>query len=109
MQQTSMTVEIQALMDHSGWVQELAHKLVADSNVADDLAQETMLAALRGGTSPVRSSKAWLGAVLKNLLFCQSSFPVRLTVAFSAEAAHDRTGRRRLQTRVRLPGLESQK
>jgi RNA polymerase sigma-70 factor (ECF subfamily) len=64
-----MTVEIQALMDHTGWVQELAHKLVGDPNLADDLAQETMLAALRGGASPVRSSKAWLGAVLKNLLW----------------------------------------
>jgi RNA polymerase sigma-70 factor (ECF subfamily) len=64
-----MTVEIQALMDHTGWVQELAHKLVGDPNLADDLAQETMLAALGEGRTPVHSTKAWLGTVLKNLLW----------------------------------------
>ena len=64
-----MNGEMQALLDHQQWVQRLAQKLVSDPNVADDLAQETFLAALRAKGPPARSMRAWLGAVLRNLLW----------------------------------------
>ena len=42
------------LLEHVGWVQSLARRLVADQNQADDLAQETFLAWLM--RPPTKSS-----------------------------------------------------
>jgi RNA polymerase sigma-70 factor (ECF subfamily) len=60
-------LEIEALLRHAGWLRSLARSLVRDPGCADDLVQETWLAALRrpplAGTSP----RAWLGRVVRNL------------------------------------------
>ncbi len=69
MDPTAMTAEMKALLDHAHWVQELARKLVRDPNVAEDLAQETLLAAIRDRGKEHRSMRAWLGTVLRNLVW----------------------------------------
>jgi len=69
MDSAALNREMQALLAHSHWVQELARRLVRDPNVAEDLAQETMLAAIRDGGNTHRSAKAWLGTVLRNLVW----------------------------------------
>lgn len=61
-----LAVDTEELLRHAGWVRALARQLVRDSHRADDLAQETMLAALR---SPPRRSvdlRRWLAVVLRN-------------------------------------------
>ena len=54
------------LLAHSGWVQALARQLVRDESTADDLVQDTWLAALR--RPPRRSGplRGWLSTVLRN-------------------------------------------
>ena len=59
------TARIEALLAHADWVRALARNLSRDAADADDLAQETWLAALRGA-SP-QSGPAWLGGVARNL------------------------------------------
>lgn len=48
------------------WLQALARRLARDPAEADDLVQETWLAAERSPTVPTRSRRAWLGGVLRN-------------------------------------------
>ena len=60
--------DAESLLAHVGWVRRLAHRLVHDPDTADDLTQETMLAALQNGAS-ARSPRAWLGRVLRNVLW----------------------------------------
>lgn len=57
---------VENLLAESGWVQGLARSLVADRSQADDLVQETWLAALRHGPDRLGSLRAWLGRVLRN-------------------------------------------
>ena len=65
----SATIELQSLLEHAGWVRTLAQRLVGDPHLADDLAQETMLAAIETQSQPPRAPRAWLGRVLRNLLW----------------------------------------
>ena len=55
----------QALLAHAGWVRALARRLMADGPNADDLVQETWLAALRR-SGEVRAPRAWLARVLNH-------------------------------------------
>ncbi|MCR9245261.1 MAG: sigma-70 family RNA polymerase sigma factor [bacterium] len=66
---SSPDIALENLLAHSGWVRSLANQLVRDPDVAEDLAQETMLAALEARGDRVRSPRAWLGRVLRNLMF----------------------------------------
>jgi RNA polymerase sigma-70 factor (ECF subfamily) len=56
----------EALLAHHQWVRALARSLVRDPNEADDLVQETWLAALRNPPRQAGSIRAWLGRVLRN-------------------------------------------
>src|SRR5688572_9349599 len=58
----------QDILSQLDWVRSLAHALVFDSNEADDLAQETLLAALEAKRKPTGSLRAWLRKVLRNRL-----------------------------------------
>src|SRR5262245_48236445 len=56
-----------ALLADASWVRALARALVADAATADDLAQETLLAALERGGDESPMPRRWLAAVLRNL------------------------------------------
>lgn len=59
--------DIAVLLAHASWVRKLARSLVADPSEADDLVQETWVAALRGGYREDVAPRSWLAAVIKNL------------------------------------------
>jgi RNA polymerase sigma-70 factor (ECF subfamily) len=55
-----------ALLEHASWVRALAHRLVADQALADDLAQDTCVAALEHPPAAAVHARGWLRAVLAN-------------------------------------------
>ena len=59
-------VRIEELLQHAGWVRNLARTLVLDSGAADDLVQETWLAALRRPPGDRSNLRGWLGRVVTN-------------------------------------------
>src|SRR5262245_22609402 len=56
------------LLAHSGWLRRLAVSLVGPAAGADDLVQETWLAALRHPPERDGPLRPWLGRVLRNLV-----------------------------------------
>ncbi len=56
-----------ALLEHDGWLRGLAKNLVSDPHSADDLVQETLLAAISRGPSRRGNLRGWLAGVLRNL------------------------------------------
>ncbi len=65
---TPPTHNPEALLSQTRWVRNLALRLVRDPDLADDLAQETYLAALRHRPDEGRSLRGWLATVLRNLV-----------------------------------------
>jgi len=59
---------IAALLEHSAWVRRLAWSLVRDDALADDLAQETWLVALRHPPTDGLPARPWLSQVMRNLV-----------------------------------------
>lgn len=59
---------LDALLAEAGWLRALAASLVSDPATADDLVQETWLAALRSPPSADRPLRPWLRTVLENFL-----------------------------------------
>ena len=57
-----------ALLSEAGWLRRLAFSLVRDAELADDLAQETWLQALRNPPREDRSVRGWLRTVMKNVV-----------------------------------------
>jgi RNA polymerase sigma factor (sigma-70 family) len=55
------------LLQRAGWLRGLAGRLVHDTNQADDLAQETLLAAIEKPPRSVQALGSWLSRVLRNL------------------------------------------
>jgi len=58
---------IEHLLAHRTWLRALAHRLVHDDHAADDLVQDTWMAALRRPPSHEGAIRAWLRTVAKNL------------------------------------------
>lgn len=58
--------EIEALLAESEWIGALAARLVGDAHSAEDLAQETRLAALRHRPQGGQSTRPWLATVARN-------------------------------------------
>ncbi len=56
---------IQDLLTHADWVRLLAQRLVRDANTADDLVQETWLAALKHPGTAVHAPRGWLHEVTR--------------------------------------------
>ena len=54
------------LLAHAGWLRRLALRLVADPDVADDLVQETWIAAARRAPDTSKSLRPWLAKVLRD-------------------------------------------
>jgi RNA polymerase sigma factor (sigma-70 family) len=62
------SVDAQELLSNTRWIRRLAGHLAHDGDVADDLAQETWLAA-RGSRRPAEvAPSTWLAAIVRNLL-----------------------------------------
>ena len=59
--------ETDLLLAHGSWIRSLARRMVADEHRAEDLVQETWLAALRRPAA-LRSPRRWLRTVLTNLV-----------------------------------------
>ena len=62
----SISPELAELLRHEPWLRRLAHQLVRDPHTAEDLVQETWVAALRG--RDVQTPKAWLRQVFVHRL-----------------------------------------
>ncbi len=58
---------LEELLAHSGWLRGLAASLVADPGRAEDLVQETWLAALRHPPRAGSTPRPWLARVFRNL------------------------------------------
>jgi len=55
------------LLAHSGWMRALARSLIGDASAADDIVQESMLAALRRPPDADRPVEAWLSRVVRHV------------------------------------------
>lgn len=58
--------DIAALVADSAWVRRLAGQLVADADLADEVAQEAALAALQS-SARVRSERGWWRGVVRHV------------------------------------------
>jgi RNA polymerase sigma-70 factor (ECF subfamily) len=63
------TPDVQKLLAHASWVRALAHGLVADSASAEDVVQDTWVAALECGPREEHSVRGWLRRVVANFVF----------------------------------------
>ncbi len=54
------------LLAHAGWIQSLARSLMRDSSSADDVVQETWIAALAHPRRRDGSTRSWLAAIVHN-------------------------------------------
>ncbi|HTF86994.1 MAG TPA: sigma-70 family RNA polymerase sigma factor [Planctomycetota bacterium] len=60
-------IEPAELLAHAGWMRALAGSLVADAASADDVVQESLVAALHRPPAPGRPLEAWLSRVVRNV------------------------------------------
>ncbi len=56
----------ESLLEHAVWLRRLASELVRDPGAAEDLVQDTWLAALRSKPDPSRPLRPWLARVMRN-------------------------------------------
>lgn len=80
-----------ALLQHAGWLRELARRLLGDGHLAEDVVQETFAAALTHPGSPPRDHRSWLAQVARN-------FALRRVLADSARARREKLDAQRRQT-----------
>ncbi len=59
--------DMNRLLCHAEWLGRLARSLVSDAALADDLVQETWIAAIRRPPDPARPARPWLAGVLRKL------------------------------------------
>jgi len=60
-------IDSEKLLEQTAWIRALARSLVADPHLAEDLAQDTCVAALERPPADSRNLRGWLAAVLRNL------------------------------------------
>jgi RNA polymerase sigma-70 factor (ECF subfamily) len=77
------SLSVETLLADAGWVRRLAARLVADPGSADELAQETLVAAWRHPPAHGTPSRPWLARVLRN-------FARQKSRAQAARDAHER-------------------
>ena len=63
----SRDLNLQDLLAHGDWLNRLARQLAGSHAEADDLLQDTWLAALRSPPNPGRPPRPWLAKVMQNL------------------------------------------
>src|SRR5262245_2947139 len=59
-------LDLRLLLAQSAWIQRLARRMVTTGGEAEDLVQETWLAALERPRAEVRSIRGWLAGILAN-------------------------------------------
>lgn len=62
------TATVEELLAEAGWLRRLAVRLAGDADVADDVVQETFIAAMRRAPERGESVRPWLATVLRNAL-----------------------------------------
>jgi RNA polymerase sigma factor (sigma-70 family) len=62
-------MDVERLLENSAWVRSLAATLVSDPHDADDLVQETWVAALRRPPRERSAHRSWLRRVLRNFAY----------------------------------------
>ena len=60
------SIGLEELLTHSSWIRRLAERLVDDPSLADDLVQNTWVAALDQPPAEVHNLRAWLARVVQN-------------------------------------------
>src|SRR5512140_3109750 len=63
---THQEATAEELLVHTAWLRRLALRLVGDADVADDLVQETWIAAVRRSPEARDSLRPWLAKVLRD-------------------------------------------
>lgn len=79
----------EALLAETDWMRRLARALVRDADAADELVQETVLAALRAKPDLDRGLRPWLGRVLRNVARQRTRSSARRTARERARFAPD--------------------
>lgn len=64
---TPVPDDTERLLAETGWVHDLARRLVAGGDRADDVAQETLVRALRRPLGPIDNLRGWLAAVAQSV------------------------------------------
>ncbi|MHC4957791.1 MAG: sigma-70 family RNA polymerase sigma factor [Planctomycetota bacterium] len=59
----------EALLEHAGFIRSLAYALTRDEHVAEDVVQQTYLAAIQNPPSHATNLRSWLGKVARNFAF----------------------------------------
>ena len=78
MNHTTDALVLRDLDRNASWIRALAARLISDEGGAEDLAQETWLAALQRGPSADRSLRPWLTRVARNLAAKPYQKPIKL-------------------------------
>ncbi len=77
------------LIRHSAWLKRLAHSLVKDPHLADDLVQETWVSALENPPHHASNHRSWLGRVLRNRVASYFRSNTRRTAREQSRAAQE--------------------
>jgi RNA polymerase sigma-70 factor (ECF subfamily) len=59
----------EALLEHAGFIRSLAYALTRDEHVAEDVVQQTYLAAIQNPPRHTTNLRSWLGKVARNFAF----------------------------------------
>jgi RNA polymerase sigma-70 factor (ECF subfamily) len=81
-------VDVEELFEQADWILRLARRLVGDPAAAEDVAQQTMLAVLRGAPEIRRGLRPWIARVATNAA-------LRRRRAEQRRALHERAAARR--------------
>src|SRR2546428_4265986 len=84
-------IPLDTLLAHRDWVRAVARAVVRDPNAADDVEQETWLAALRSPPRHEGSLRGWLGAVVRSRARRAGRSETRRTSREAAVARRDET------------------
>src|SRR5207237_4600330 len=77
------------LRAHVAWLRRIAARMVGAGPHADDIVQETMIAALRNPLAPDRNPRPWLFVVLRNFVRKAARGDVRRRTREEGSAAVD--------------------
>jgi len=91
MDESRESVSIETLLRHRAWVRRLALSMARDEATADDLAQETWIAAMRKPPRSESAIRAWLRRVMRNRMLHMARTESRLEKREQAAARADGT------------------